>query len=578
MELERLPLSLESLVEGVAETLAPGAHKKNLLLNVSVDPALPDGLIGDPVRLRQVLFNIAGNAVKFTESGSVSLRADLEDLTGNYATVRLTIADTGIGMDTETRERLFQPFAQASASTARRFGGTGLGLSICRRIAELMGGEIGISSVPGRGSTFWFRCGFELAPAAAALAASGPRLDGAHLLVAVGDGVRRASLARSLAAAGARVSTAATLAECEALVGALEPAAGPAALVIADCGCACENGVCHSLDELRALPALGALPVLLVSRQGRYIDAVAAGVRVVTVAQPVRRLHLLNGVLAAIGRVSGPALAEAEPVRPAVDGAAARRQGLILVAEDHPVNRQVIRRQLELIGCAAELVEDGRQALEAWRSGRFTLILTDCQMPEMDGYQLAAAIRREEGPDGPHIPIIAITASIMAEETQKCLAAGMDSCLGKPLEIAALSRELSRFLASGGGSGPCTPCAPIEPPRETPPVDRGALSALFGEDEALIGQLLREFQSCNRRIEEELRAALARADWEEVRHAAHKLAGSSRTVGAAALADLGAALEQAVLSGDIAAAGRLAERAIREVGRVSDYISRVAGA
>ena len=578
MELERLPLSLESLVEGVAETLAPGAHKKSLLLNVSVDPALPDRLIGDPVRVRQVLFNIAGNAVKFTERGSVSLRADLEDLTGDYATVRLTVADTGIGMDAETRERLFQPFSQASASTARRFGGTGLGLSICRRIAELMGGEIGISSVPGRGSTFWFRCGFELAPGAAALAASGPRLDGEQLLVAAGDGARRASLARTLAAAGARVSTAATLAECEALVGGLEPAARPAALVIADCGCGIEDGACRSLDEMRTFPALRALPALLVSRHARYVDPAEAGARAVTVAQPVRRLHLLNGVLAAIGRVAGPAPGEAEPARSAVADTAARREGLILVAEDHPVNRQVIRRQLELIGCAAELVNDGRQALEAWRSGRFALILTDCQMPEMDGYQLAAAIRREEGPDGPHIPIIAITASIMAEETQKCLAAGMDCCLGKPLEIAALSRELSRFLAAGAGGGPCTPCAPVEPPPEAPPVDRVALSSLFGEDDVLIGQLLREFQSCNRRIEEELRAALARPDWEEVRHAAHKLAGSSRTVGAAALADLGAALEQAVLSGDIAGAGRLAERAIGEVGRVSDYISRVAGA
>ncbi|MEI6559699.1 MAG: response regulator [Rhodospirillaceae bacterium] len=584
LELERVPLSLESLVEGVAETLAPGAYKKQLLLNVSVDPALPDLVLGDPVRLRQVLFNIAGNAVKFTQRGSVGLCADLDRWHDGHATLRLAVTDTGIGLDAESRDRLFQPFTQASASTTRRFGGTGLGLSICRRIAELMGGEIGVDSEPGRGSTFWFRCPVDIAPGAVPLAERGPRLTGVRLLVAGGEAERRASLVRILAGAGGEVVSAATLAEAEALAAGLAPELRPAVLVVADCGCSIDaNGWCQAVDVARSSPALRTLPVVLVTRQARFVAVHCDGPTVTEVAQPVRRSQLLNGVLAALGRAMPGAPAESPAMattsRPAPSAEEAERRGrLILVAEDHPVNRQVISRQLDLIGFAAELVEDGKQALAAWRSGRFGLILTDCQMPEMDGYELAAAIRREEGQGGGHVPIIAITASAMTEETQKCLAAGMDSCLSKPLEIAALNQELRRYLppeVAGVDRAPCSPATAAE--EMPPPIDRVALRSLFGDDESLIGQLLREFRSCNRRIEEDLAVALAGQDWDGVRHAAHKLAGSSRTVGAAALAGLGTAIEQAVLSGETARVGPLAADAFGEVRRVSDYISRVAG-
>ena len=575
LELERVPVDIESLVEGVAETLAPGAHKKNLRLTVSVDPELPDRLLGDPVRLRQVLFNIAGNAVKFTSAGSVSLRADLDELSETNATLRLTVTDTGIGMDAETCSRLFQPFTQASLSTTRRFGGTGLGLSICRRLAELMAGEIGVNSVPGQGSTFWFRANFALASKAVPLAAGWQRLEGGRILLAGGDGTRRAALLRILAAAGARVSTVASLADGEALAAALPPAERPEAVVVAD-------GVGDALEAQRAARALAALPAVLVVSQARFFEVSGAGPRVLTVAEPVRRQHLLAAVQAVLGRAP-PELAVATPHpgdgAPSVDEAI-RRGRLILVAEDHPVNRQVIRRQLDLIGFAAEVVEDGQQALEAWRSGRFSLILTDCQMPEMDGYELASAVRREEG-EGERIPILALTASAMAEETQRCQAAGMDACLSKPLEIAALVEALGRFFPSDGPSpAPCAP-APVGSAPESgqaPPIDHAALSALFGDDESLIGQLLQEFQSCNRRIADELRAGLAGRDWDEVRNAAHMLAGSSRTVGAKALAELGTALEQAVLTGDIKAVPALAADAFGEIERVAAYLARSSAA
>ena len=576
LELERVPVDIEQLVEGVAETLAPSAHKKNLRLTVSVDPQLPDRMMGDPVRLRQVLFNIAGNAVKFTPSGSVSLRADLDERSETHVTLRLTVVDTGIGMDAETCTRLFQPFTQASASITRRFGGTGLGLSICRRLAELMGGEIGVDSVAGHGSTFWFRGSFELAPGAEPLAAGWQRLEGGRILLAGGDGERRVALLRILAAAGGRVSTVASLADGEALAAALPPDERPEAVVVADGAAVDATGDArHAVEVQRAAPVLAGLPTVLVIPQARFFEAPGGGPNVLTVADPVRRLHLLAAVRAVLGRAPPEAVtAPRHPGggAPSVDEAI--RQGrLILVAEDHPVNRQVISRQLNLIGFAAEVVEDGYQALEAWRSGRFSLVLTDCQMPELDGYELTRAIRREEG-QGSRIPILALTASAMAEEAQRCQAAGMDACLSKPLEITALFEALQRFLPLDGGSVTSCAPAPAELAPEEPPIDCAALSALFGNDESLVGQLLQEFQACNRSIAKELRAGLAGRDWDEVRNAAHRLAGSSRTVGAKALAELGSALEHAVLSGDINRLSALAADTHGEIERVEAYLSR----
>ncbi len=584
LELERVPVALDSLVEGVAETLAPGAHKKGLLIHVGIDPALPVPVLADPVRLRQVLFNIGGNAVKFTERGSVTLQVDVEAIAGGWATICLTVTDTGIGLSEKARQRLFEPFTQAEASTARRYGGTGLGLSICRRIAELMGGGIGVDSQLGRGSTFWFRCNLELVGGAMALAEKGPRLDGERVLLVGGDGKRRAMLSRTLTAAGAQVMTAATMAEGEALAAYGGPALVPG-VVVADS----DEGVEDVRDEVRRGRVLATLPLVLITRRPQWVEPAAEGPKLLTVGQPVRRTHLLQAVLVATGRATqvtgfgqpdladadAPAVVARSDAVPSVDEVEQDRR-LILVAEDHPINRQVLRHQLELLGYAAEMVENGRQALEAWRSGRFDLLLTDCQMPEMDGYTVAREIRRAESGTGGHLPIVAITAGVMAEDLQQCLAAGMDVCLAKPIGLAELREELERFLSprrSGVASWPRAQ-APAAVADE-PPLDRAALFGLFGEDDRLIGQLLAEYVSCNRRIEQDLVTALGRRDWEEVRQAAHKLAGSSRTLGARRLADLSSTVEHAVLVHDFAEAERSVVDALVEVRRVADYVSAI---
>ncbi len=569
LELERVPVALDSLIEGVVETLAPGAFKKGLSIRVAVDPSIPATLMADPVRLRQVLFNIAGNAVKFTGCGSVSLEADLEASTGAAAVIRLAVVDTGIGLSDETRQRLFQPFSQADASTARQYGGTGLGLSISRRIVELMGGEIGVSSEPGRGSTFWVRCRFDVPEGAAPLGAIGPRLDGLRALIVGGGGRERALLARTLGCAGAAVASVATIEDAEALATFGGAGVRPQALLLADAG----EDVRALIGQLRAAPPLAALPAVVITRQA------LAGVeyggldrsQALLLPQPVRRLQLLEAMLVAVGRaetLAGPLTPPAtDPsVTPGARAPSERRP--ILVAEDHPVNRHVLERQLELLGYAADVVEDGEKALAAWRSGRYALLLTDCQMPVLDGFALAREIRREEA-GGPHrIPIIAITAGVLTEDVQNCLNAGMDVCLSKPIHLASLQRELHRFL-------PPAPVATIQPEtRQTaPPIDRAALARLFGNDHAVADQLLLEFLASNRGIETDLIDALGRRHWQDVSRAAHKLSGASRTVGAADLAELASAVERAVLAEE----SRLAEATIGklmvELKRVSDYIS-----
>ncbi len=576
LDLERVPVSLAAVVEGVADTLAPGARKKNLSLITYVDPDLPALVMGDPVRIRQVLFNIAGNAVKFTSAGAVKIRAELARFEEGKATIRITVTDTGIGISKDAQARLFRPFTQAEASITRRFGGTGLGLSICRRLAELMGGEIGVSSEPGQGASFWFTFTTGLAPdsEAAEPAAAAPPLGGVSVLLLAPDAEERRFLARYLNTDGALLVDAP---DAEAGLAALHP------------GTACDVVVAASEVDLRPLSNSnsGTDPrgrVLLT----RTMEAATPG-GAVPLARPVRRAHLVRAVLAATGRAAADEVAveppKAKPAAPApalpVEEALAAGR-LILVAEDHPTNRQVIQRQLSLLGHTAELAEDGAQALECWRRRPYALLLTDCQMPEMDGFELTQAIRAEEAATGrTRLPIVAITANAMEGEVQKCLATGMDASISKPLEIGQLRRILDRYLPHPGGAGAPVAAVPEVPsveqpaeglPPESAPIDLGALSTLFDGDTEFVGQLLEEFVTSNTVTRDRLVTAFGARDWDDVRQAAHKLAGSSRTVGARDLAAVGDAIELACVDKRLDGLDVLVAQAGDELARVAGFI------
>ncbi|WP_207458057.1 response regulator [Azospirillum sp. SYSU D00513] len=568
--LERVPVSIASILEGVADTLAPDARKKGLSLITFADPGLPAAVLGDPVRIRQVLFNIAGNAVKFTQAGSVKIRAEMSGFEGTRATLRVTVTDTGIGIAPDAQQRLFQPFTQAEESTTRRFGGTGLGLSICRRLAELMGGEIGVTSRPGQGSAFWFSFTVDLADGGAASSPTAP-LSGLSVLLVAPDEDERRFLARYLSADGAMVLDAADAREGVALLA----------------GTACDVVVAAAEADLTALEAAPA-PRGFVNVTPTPRAAMPEGP--VTAARPLRRAHLARAVLAAAGRApadaapgdAGPA---AEPAFPQPVAAAGLDGRLILVAEDHPTNRQVILRQLALLGYRAEVAENGLEALAMWRSRAYDLLLTDCQMPEMDGYALARAIRAEEGAGSVRMPIVAITANAMEDEAHRCHAAGMDGSIAKPLEIRQLQLLLERHMPvpptagpdgveeAGSATVPNGPAGTAE--QGNPPLDLSVLNGLFGDDPAFIREMLGEYLASNGASLAELEQAFAGGDWDGVRRAAHKLSGSSRTVGAPGIAAAAERLERALIAGDRGGLDGMVALTGREFGRVAEFIGRL---
>ncbi|OIR02064.1 signal transduction histidine-protein kinase BarA [mine drainage metagenome] len=415
MVLENAPVSLLQLTESSVDVLASTAAKKGVFLVSMVDPALPAWLSGDAVRLRQILFNLMGNAIKFTERGHVAVRAELLESLADRVRVRLTVADTGIGISEEVRARLFLPFSQADATTTRRFGGTGLGLSICRHLVDLMGGAISLESQPGLGTTFHVDLALERMVHPPAHTPDLPRLEGRRVAVELSNPVEAEAVHRYLRAAGALPA---------------DDAAGAAGaeLMVTDAAAAFRRP---------------GQPTVLLSRRKPPPGEENAGL--VVVPRPMRRMTLLRAARAALGQSVAKPAGTRQPDSPCAPQPRGTAAPAILVAEDNAVNRLVIQRLLKLLGHDAEILEDGRKALAAWRTGRYDLLLTDCHMPDMDGFALARAIRAEEAP--PHrTPIIAFTAAATLDEVRECTEAGMDDFLAKPIDVERLRAALARWL------------------------------------------------------------------------------------------------------------------------------------
>jgi signal transduction histidine kinase/CheY-like chemotaxis protein len=427
MQVERVPYRPRRAIEDALELLAERADAKGLELVGLVDPAVPQVLLGDPVRLRQVLINLLSNAVKFTERGQVLLRAR----PAGPAFVAIEVSDTGIGIEPQARERLFRPFSQADGSTTRRFGGTGLGLSISRSLVELMGGAIDLESEPGRGTTFRVTLPLERAGVPDEPATPLGHASGAAVAL-IGCGAAQRELLEGLLAAWRL--------EARAHEGEGTPAVEGLAAAIVDLG----PGATGDLEPVRRLRAVAPkLPIVVLAsvrhRDARR-DARAAGADAV-VSRPVRREDLRPALERALAGLPPAAL----PLR-AGPAAPARARGRVLVAEDNPVNQKVAARLLERLGLSVDVAADGAQALELWRSRRHDLVLLDCQMPVLDGYQTAAALRAEEQRDE-HVPIVALTANAMAEDRARCLAAGMDDYLAKPVRLEDLRDAVERWIA-----------------------------------------------------------------------------------------------------------------------------------
>jgi two-component system, sensor histidine kinase and response regulator len=435
----------------VIDLVLPAAEAKGLELVVRIDPGLPRHVVGDPGRIRQILLNLVSNAIKFTERGHV-----LIELTGRRletdAGLRIAVTDTGIGIGEQTRTRLFTEFSQADASTTRKYGGTGLGLAISKRLVELMGGRIGVESTPGAGSTFWFELRLPLAPIPA-VEPSASDLSGLRVLIVDDSAINRTGLQRQAEGWGMRASTAVDGRDALARLRGAAAAGEAFDIGIIDFHMPEMDGV-ELARRIRADATIGAVRLLLLTssaRRGDGAGARAAGFDgfLVKPAPPDALRKVLEAMQVPSADRAGTTMvtrhAVAEPlVAPPVSAPAPSPGCRVLLAEDNAVNQRVAVRMLERLGCRVDVAGNGLEALDLSSRLPYDIIFLDCQMPELDGYGAARAIRKREA-GGPRVPIIALTANAMDGDREECLAAGMDDYLSKPVVMASLASALQRY-------------------------------------------------------------------------------------------------------------------------------------
>jgi PAS domain S-box-containing protein len=572
LRFENLEFDPRATVESVVEVVAERAQAKGIELVSFVEPGVPARLCGDASRLRQVLLNLLSNAVKFTDQGEVFVRVTVEGETPSHVTARFVVRDTGIGISRAGQQQLFQPFTQADGSTTRKYGGTGLGLVISKHIVELMGGEIGVESAEGAGATFWFTARFEKQPERAATPTNSAEgveeeaLEGLRVLVVDAYQTRREILRRHAAAWGMLDGGAASGAEAIAILRREAAAGAPYDLAILDARLPETGATDSAMDLVRAIkaePAISATRLVLLIPLGLR-GAAPSKLRAAGVAawltKPVKHSQLLNSLLTAIAPEgttrAGSRGTDGRPPAPRVNAPPHRdangredEGARVLVVEDNPVNRQVALHQLRRFGHAVEAVTNGREALEALARADYDLILMDCQMPEMDGYETTARIRRREGGQR-HTPIIAMTAHTFEGDRERCLAAGMDDYLAKPVEPAVLQNVLAHWLGAsarpsektvqGASAVPCTLLEQI--------MKASVLSAfregLAEDDPDPVVELLKLFCRNTESALATLEDALGRGDMLTVERTAHSLKGGSEVLGLQKLAALSAEMEE----------------------------------
>ncbi|CAA7623436.1 Signal transduction histidine kinase [Candidatus Terasakiella magnetica] len=569
LQLEMVELSVADMLEGVADILMLRAQEKGIGLMTFIDPNLPAKVMGDPVRLRQIITNLAGNAIKFTDKGYVRISVKAADIRERPLRLMISVTDTGIGLDSEQQARLFEPFMQADITISRRYGGTGLGLSICRRLVAMMEGEIGVSSNIGRGSTFWFSVPLEVVDEASE---EGPDLAGIAVLVLAEGPAAAECIRQYLGHLGAQVAVVASPDGAQAAVRAAALAGWSYDVALID-GWLDYNARLALAGALMTAAGPGAtMKVVMLAAHDFYSTATAheSGLFAV-LPKPVRRQSLWR----AVGAASGRAVAETESdgpegvveawLPPSVDEAAASG-ALILVAEDNPTNKVVIRHLMDRLGYAIEVVANGAEAWESMQVRDYGLLLTDCHMPEMDGYELTQRVRAWEGEVGHRTPIVALTADALSGTARRCQECGMDAFLAKPIDLAQLDSTVRRLLpvASGlrrprvvGEGLSSIPRLPSVVPSLPPILDLGPMRQIFGVIGDEVRELLHLFVDTTRPLVDDMANALEAEDAVAAREAAHSAKGAGNSAGAFRFARFCADVESACAQSDVVAARAL---------------------
>jgi PAS domain S-box-containing protein len=544
LELARAEFDLREALGDTLRTLGVRADQKGLELAGYVAPGVPERLWGDAPRLRQVIVNLVGNALKFTERGEVLVEVQPVEERAGEVTLAFVVADTGIGIPREQQQLIFEAFAQADSSTTRRYGGTGLGLSISAQLVELMGGSLGVESEPGKGSRFRFTARFRL-PGVRPVAQRPAKLRGLRVLVVDDNATNRRILHEMLTQWRMRPTTVAGGREA---LEALEKAARvgkPYPLVLLDAQMPEMDGFALAQQIQRRPRLAGAQVMMLTSgpRRGDRARCLALGVSAY-LSKPIKQSDLLDTIMGALfGRLTETKTSgrrQAEPRR----GPRLR----VLVAEDNAVNQQVAVGMLARAGHRAVVAGNGREALALLEREAFDLVLMDVQMPELDGFLTTAAIREREKATGGHLPIVALTAHAMKGDAERCLAAGMDAYLAKPLEM----RQLRGVLASLG-KGRASRKAPAKVGSSVGDVlDEPRLLDRVGGDRRGLAKLVRLFLADSRTLVARVRAAVATGNAKDLRAAAHALKGSVANFAAPAATAAAARLQEMGERGDLA--------------------------
>ena len=540
LELEAIPFHLRDSLGNTLSTLALRAEQKGLELAGDILSDVPESLIGDPGRLRQVIVNLVGNAIKFTERGEVVVRVRTEDIAGDHIKLHFTVRDTGIGIPLDKQQVIFEAFAQADTSTTRHYGGTGLGLAIAAQIVELMGGRIWVESEMGQGSVFHFTAAFRRATEAApGTAPDLTSLQGLRVLIVDDNATNRRILEEMLASWRMWPASASSGASALAALERAGQVGEPFALVLLDAMMPEMDGF-ELAERIRDRPDLAGATLMMLSSAGQGRDA--ARCRELGVAayltKPIQHSTLLDAIMTSLG---AGRTARGQPA-PAVPAPQVNRRLTILLAEDNAVNQRVAQRFIERWGHEVAIVSSGKEALAAIKERPFDLVLMDVQMPEMGGFEATRAIRAREKHTGVHLPIVAMTAHAMKGDRERCLEAGMDAYVAKPVEAEELAQVIGKVVADSGVSPPASENAAIDIP---------ALMARLRGDTGLLKELADLFVAEQVKIQSAIDDAIARRDAAALQHAAHALKGAVGNFLAKAALQAAQQLEELGRSGDL---------------------------
>ncbi|RLB03410.1 MAG: hypothetical protein DRG55_00355 [Deltaproteobacteria bacterium] len=568
LELESKELDLHELLETTTVTLASRAHKKGLELLCHIEPGVPQRIVGDPVRLRQVLVNLIGNAIKFTEEGQVVVGVRELERRDGETVLEFSVADTGIGIPKDKQQRIFESFTQADASTTRKYGGTGLGLAISKQLVEKMGGRIWVESEPGVGSTFYFTIRAPVAEPEVQEEVIPREVKGLRVLVVDDNALNRLILRETLTAWGIVPTEAA---DGPSALRAMEEAlrdSRPFQLVLLDKKLGQEDGF-EVAKEMRRMEGYREVPILLLSSSEGMGDrdrAQEVGIREVLL-KPIRRSKLYDAIVRVVAvRERGAAQKEIPSV---LKGKPLK----VLLAEDNPVNQKLALKLLERQGWKVTVASDGREAVERAKEEDFDLILMDVQMPEMDGLEATRAIREWERDKGRHTPIVALTAHAFEEDRRRCLEAGMDAYLSKPIKVQELFKTIEALLSDHEGEA--------EEPEEE--ASQGEVKAAFdvgkalemaGGDVEFLKELVEIYRSDYPDKLSKIRQALKDGDAKTLYETAHSLKGASGNLGLGRVYELALEIERMGKEGRLQGAEEVLGELEEELRRFEELVSQ----